>query len=86
MSDPIAPAEQPPYVAVGLDSLKRHLDAIPPDKSFALVLGYERSATLLPRLQIGTAWRATDHWQVAADTTLEKKAKPTTRFYTAFTW
>lgn len=83
---PAQAPETPPYVAVGFESLKKHLDAMPEKKTFALVLGYERSATMLPRLQIGTAWKINDVWSLAGDATIEKTAKPTTRFYTAWSW
>lgn len=75
-----------PILESGLATLQQHLDAIPEGKRGALVIGYERSSTLLPRLQIGFATRINGNWSVGADTTLQQKAKPTTRFYTAVTW
>jgi hypothetical protein len=89
MSDPITLGlNQPdrPILKSGEAALQQHLNAIPDGKRGALILGYERSSTLLPRLQIGTAARINGNWAVGADVTLQQKAKPTTRFYSLFTW
>lgn len=75
-----------PYLELGQEALGKHLSAIPEGKKAAVVVGFERSNTVLPSLQIGMAWRVNGVMSVGGDTRLQKKAKPTTRFYTAFSW
>lgn len=75
-----------PYLEVGAAALQRHLDAIPEGKKGALVIGYERGNSLLPTVNLGVAWKVNGAMAVGADARLQKKAKPTTRFYTAWTW
>lgn len=86
MADPISLPPEQPILASGEAALQQHLDAIPPGKKAALVLAYERSNSLLPTLSAGMAWRVNGNISVGGDTRLQKKAKPTTRFYTAFSW
>lgn len=75
-----------PILESGIKALEQHLNAIPDGKRGALVIGFERSGGMIPSLQIGMAWRVNGAMSVGGDTRLQKKAKPTTRFYTAFSW
>jgi hypothetical protein len=85
MADPISSPDKP-VLETGQAALDQHLTAIPEGKKGALVLAYERSNTWLPSLQVGMAWRVNGVMSVGGDTRLQQKAKPTTLFYTAFTW
>lgn len=79
-------APERPILESGQAALQQHLSAIPEGRRGAVVVGLERSGTLLPTLSIGMAWRVNDAWAVGGDARLQKKAKPTTRFYTAWSW
>jgi hypothetical protein len=85
MTDTAKPPDAP-VLETGTAALEQHLNAIPKGKRGALVISFERSTTMLPTLAIGTAFRVNESWSVGADARLQKKAKPTTRFYTAISW
>jgi hypothetical protein len=74
-----------PFLKEGQDRLAKHLGAVPEGKTGALILGIEKNGWN-PSIHVGVAARVGKHWSFAGEQTIQKKAKPTTEFYTMFSW